>query len=355
MARETCAELAGASAAPAGTYLFEVAFEVCWRLGGIYTVLRSKAPTMTRLWGDRYCLIGPYHPESAETEFEPRQPTGPIAQALDALRRAGVRCHFGRWLVGGNPRVILLETSSAAARLEEMKYFLWKDHGIGTRGADAQLDATIALGYLVRDFLTAFCQARDAAGADAAGPVIAHFHEWMGAVAIPLLGRSGLPVATVFTTHATLLGRYLSSAEPATRDMLVRLGPDEAARHFDVYDRFCLERAAAAGADVFTTVSELTAGEAQRLLGRPVDVLLPNGLNVQRFAAIHEFQNLHLRYKQKLHEFAMSHFFPSYEFELDQTLYFFMAGRYEYRNKGIDLFIDSLARLNGRLRAPAAA
>src|SRR5204862_4059482 len=90
--------------------------------------------------------------------------------------------------------------------------------------------------------------------------------------------------------------------------------------------------------------------EAEKLLGRTPDAILPNGLNIQRFAAPHEFQALHSRFKERIHEFVMGHFFPSYTFDLDRTLYLFTSGRYEYRNKGMDLFIEALARLNHRLK-----
>ena len=103
-------------------------------------------------------------------------------------------------------------------------------------------------------------------------------------------------------------------------------------------------------ATVFTTVSEVTGVEAEKLLGRKPERILPNGLNIKRFAALHEFQNLHLKYKQRIHEFVMGHFFPCYSFDLDNTLYIFTSGRYEYRNKGMDLFIEALYRLNQRLR-----
>ncbi|HUU11025.1 MAG TPA: hypothetical protein VM431_10870 [Phycisphaerae bacterium] len=111
-----------------------------------------------------------------------------------------------------------------------------------------------------------------------------------------------------------------------------------------------MERAAAHGAHVFTTVSEVTALECEHLLGRRPDVLVPNGLNIERFVATHEFQNLHREFKEQIQQFVMAHFFPSYTFDLDRTLFFFTAGRYEYRNKGYDLVIQSLGRLNGEMK-----
>src|SRR5205823_5461222 len=103
-------------------------------------------------------------------------------------------------------------------------------------------------------------------------------------------------------------------------------------------------------ATVFTTVSDVTGVEAERLLGRAPDMITPNGINLHKFAAPHEFQHLHAQSKQKINEFVMGHFFPSYTFDLDRTLYMFTSGRYEYRNKGMDLFVEALFRLNQRLK-----
>lgn len=102
---------------------------------------------------------------------------------------------------------------------------------------------------------------------------------------------------------------------------------------------------------VFTTVSEITGLEAEHLIKRKPDVITPNGLNVKKFAAIHEFQNLHAISKEKINEFVRGHFYGHFDFNLDKTLYFFIAGRYEFGNKGADIFIESLARLNHFLKS----
>ncbi|MGH7804622.1 MAG: glycosyltransferase, partial [Candidatus Binatia bacterium] len=134
---------------------------------------------------------------------------------------------------------------------------------------------------------------------------------------------------------------------------LPTIDPDAAAKRYGIEARFQIERAAAHAATVFTTVSDVTAGEAEKLLGRRPEAILPNGLNIQRFAALHEFQNLHQRFKERIHEFVMGHFFPSYTFDLDRTLYVFTSGRYEYRNKGMDLFLEAMWKLSQRLRTVA--
>lgn len=330
--------------------LFEIAWEVCWQLGGIYTVLRTKADCMKDRWDDRYCLIGPYNPATAAVEFEERPTEGIVRETLDRLRAQGVPCHFGRWLIPGRPRVILLDYRSRYPQLDGDKYLLWKDHGISTLSNDGEVNEVTAFGFTVTQFFHELCQV-----VGDGRTILGHFHEWMAGVAVPRIAHLKLPVTTVFTTHATLLGRYLASDSPAFYDHLPFINPDEQAGKYNIWPRYAIERAAAHASTIFTTVSEVTAYEAERLLGRKPDVILPNGLNIRRFSAIHEFQNLHRSYKERIHEFVMGHFFPSYTFDLENTLYFFTSGRYEYRNKGMDLFIEAMARLNERMKTLPAA
>jgi glycogen synthase len=159
-----------------------------------------------------------------------------------------------------------------------------------------------------------------------------------------------MDVTTIFTTHATLLGRYLCAGSVDFYNNLQYFDVDSEAGKRGIYHRYCIERAAAHSADVFTTVSHITAYESEHLLKRKPDGVLPNGLNVKKFSAVHEFQNLHSTNKEKIHEFVRGHFYGCLDFDLEQTLYIFTAGRYEYRNKGVDMFIESLARLNHRLK-----
>lgn len=180
--------------------------------------------------------------------------------------------------------------------------------------------------------------------------VIAHFHEWLAGVALPLTKKRKIDVTTIFTTHATLLGRYLCAGSVDFYNNLQYFDCDAEAGRRGIYHRYCIERAAAHASDVFTTVSHITAYESEHLLKRKPDGVLPNGLNVKKFSAMHEFQNLHQQNKEKIHDFVRGHFYGHNDFDPDNTLYFFTAGRYEYRNKGVDMFIESLARLNHRLK-----
>ncbi len=323
--------------------LFEVAWEVCNQLGGIYTVLNTKVSAMKEIWGDRYFLIGPYEPDKAALEFEELAPKGLIADAIATMRKKGVTCHFGRWLVAGRPKMILIDHQTKEAELKRKRRILWEDLGIETHTEDPMADNVIMFGFLVADFLESVCQG---AGSKA---VLAHFHEWMGGLAIPLIKKRRLPISSVFTTHGTLLGRYMSSAREDFYNVLDTVDPEKEAKKLGISTRYAIERLAAREANVFTTVSDLSVPEAERLLGRKPDAILPNGLDMERFEAPQEFQALHRIYKSRIHEFVMGHFFGSYVFDLDKTLYIFTAGRYEYRNKGMDVFIESLAGLNRRM------
>jgi glycogen(starch) synthase len=295
--------------------------------------------------GEDYCLIGPYRESTAKVELEHEPHRGALAEAVEEMRNRGVGLHCGRWVITGRPRVILVDLASLQKHLNEMKYFLWHDLGLPSPANDPEADGIIAFGYAVADLLAAL-HARIGERA-----MLAQFHEWQAAVALPILKHRKVPLPTIFTTHATLVGRSLSAANADLYGHLGDIKAEAVANEHGFQHRFQVERAAARAADVFTTVSEITAQEAEQFLGRRPDALLPNGLHVERFAAPHEFQNLHMQCKEQIHEFVMGHFFPSYTFDLERTLYVFTAGRYEYRNKGFDVLIEALYELNRRLKA----
>jgi glycogen synthase len=328
------------------TLLVETAWEVLNQVGGIYTVIRSKVPTVVPKWGASYCLLGPYMPHNVASEFEPFEKSDDVfGKAVKRMRDKGYRVHYGEWLISGRPKVVLFDLGSVMPRLGEIKYALWEHHGITSPSDDFLFNDVLAFGEMVRIYLTELAEVTGESK-----NIVAHFHEWMAASGLPELRRQNVNVKTVFTTHATLLGRYLAMNDPEFYSHLPFVDWQKEAIHFNIEASASLERAAAHGAHVFTTVSEVTAVECRQLLGRNPDVILPNGINNQRFEVLHEFQNKHLEAKKKIHSFTMSHFFSSYNFDLDKTLYFFTSGRYEYLNKGYDLTLEALARLNHRLK-----
>ncbi|BDD10494.1 glycosyl transferase [Fulvitalea axinellae] len=329
------------------TLLCEVAWEVCNQVGGIYTVLRSKAPTMVRKWGDHYCLVGPYIESQASAAFDPLplDPSDPFAKATLNLREKGFEAHYGEWLVSGRPRTVLINIDGVYDRLGDYKYHLWENHDIATPSDDGLLNKTLAFGYVTELFF------RELARPTVTNKhVLGHFHEWMAATPILNLRRDNIPVSTIFTTHATLLGRYLAMNDPDFYDHLPFYDWHKEALNFNIESQVKIERFAANAADVLTTVSEITAQECVSLLGRQPEEVVPNGINIERFTAFHEFQNLHIEYKERIHQFVMAHFFQNYTFNLDKTLYFFTSGRYEFKNKGFDVTLEALAKLNYMLQ-----
>jgi glycogen(starch) synthase len=273
-----------------------------------------------------------------------------LLAALEELRGAGLHVHHGRWMVPGRPRVLLIEHWQGWERLNEAKFRLWADHGIDTPGEDGLVNFVISFADAVRRLFEVLCRKREEAGGGGT-PMVAHFHEWLAGPAIPMMRKQGLPIATVFTTHATILGRYIAGGLDDFYDRLPWLDHEFEAKKYNVVTQHKIERASAHGAHVFTTVSSVTAEECNYLLGRPVDVVTPNALTISLYNAGHEQQRLHGVYKEKIHRFTMGHFFPSYQFDLDNTIYIFTSGRFEPRNKGFDLCLEAMARLNAELKS----
>lgn len=327
--------------------LMEVAWEVCNQVGGIYTVIRSKVPAVMKQWAGRYCLVGPYVHKNIGAELEPIDDVEDVfGQAAAVLRKRGYHVQYAEWLVTGRPKVILLNPNAVEDKvLSVVKYLLWKNHGIPIPPDNPLINQVVAFGFLVKLFIDEVVRL---SGGDE--KLIAHFHEWMAGLPILDINREKQPVKTIFTTHATQLGRHLAINSPLFYAHLPFFNWEEESKKFGIESEARIEYGCAQNCDVFTTVSEVTARECKHLLKRKPDAVLPNGLNIHRFETLYEFQNLHSQYKETIHRFVMGHFFPSYTFDLDKTMYFFTSGRFEYKNKGFDLTLEALAHLNDRLK-----
>jgi glycogen synthase len=327
--------------------LFETAWEVCNQVGGIYTVIRTKVPSMVEKWGDDYCLLGPYFQQTAAAEFEPIHETddSPIGRTVQKLQQMGLGVHYGHWLVTGRPRIVLFDFWTMIPKVNEIKGLLWKNHKISTLNAEELVDHVVAFGEMVRIFLTEY-----AAANGTKVDIGVQFHEWMASSGLPDLRKDNVRIGTTFTTHATMLGRYIAGNDPNFYENLSGYDWAAEARNYGIEAQAGIERQAAQHAHVLTTVSDVTARECEVFFGKKVDLITPNGLNISRFTATHEHQNLHNRYKENINQFVMGHFFHNQAFELDKTLYFFTSGRYEFRNKGYDLTLEALNRLNWKMK-----
>jgi glycogen(starch) synthase len=328
-------------------FLVEVAWETCNQVGGIYTVIRTKVPAMVEKWEQDYLLLGPYFTQTAAAEFEPLaiDVETPVGRAIAWMRAQGMEVHYGNWLITGKPKIVLFDLASLMSEVDIVKGRIWENHKISTLGVEDLVNQTIIFGELIRLFLSQLA-VKNKAKKD----IIVHFHEWMASTCIPDLRKEKVKISTVFTTHATMLGRYLAGNVPNFYDVLDTFDWHKEAKHYGIEAQASFERAAAQKADVLTTVSDITAKECVAFLGRIPELILPNGLNIQRFAAIHEHQNLHSLYKKRISDFVMGHFFQNQPFDLDQTLYLFTSGRFEYSNKGYDLTLDALEILNRKMK-----
>ncbi|PNJ86765.1 GYS2 isoform 2 [Pongo abelii] len=325
--------------------LFEVAWEVTNKVGGIYTVIQTKAKTTADEWGENYFLIGPYFEHNMKTQVEQCEPVNDaVRRAVDAMNKHGCQVHFGRWLIEGSPYVVLFDIGYSAWNLDRWKGDLWEACSVGIPYHDREANDMLIFGSLTAWFLKEVTDHADGKH------VIAQFHEWQAGIGLILSRARKLPIATIFTTHATLLGRYLCAASIDFYNHLDKFNIDKEAGERQIYHRYCMERASVHCAHVFTTVSEITAIEAEHMLKRKPDVVTPNGLNVKKFSAVHEFQNLHAMYKARIQDFVRGHFYGHLDFDLEKTLFLFIAGRYEFSNKGADIFLESLSRLNFLLR-----
>jgi glycogen synthase len=327
--------------------LVEVAWEVCNQVGGIYTVIRSKAPVMVENWSGHFCMIGPYINKNILAELEPLDDAADVfGLAAANLRKKGYDVIYAEWLITGKPRVVLLNPNVIEEKvLNVLKYLLWKNHEIRTPDKNKLIDQVIGFAYLTKLFIDELVKI---SGNDQ--KILAHFHEWMAGLPILDIKREAMPVKTIFTTHATQLGRHLAINSPLFYAHLPFFRWEDEAGKFGIETEAAIEYGCAQSCDVMTTVSDVTARECKHLLRRAPDFILPNGLNIQRFEALHEFQNLHSTYKEQIHEFIMGHFFNSYSFDLDKTVYFFTSGRYEYKNKGFDITLEALVHLNQQLK-----
>ena len=328
---------------PHAEFLFEVSWEVCNKVGGIYSVLTSKAALMNKYYKGRYILIGPYFEQRVKGEFQECPPSKAYENVFGQLKKEGITCHFGNWLVKGEPFVILIDFKEAWKEVNTIKRALWDDFSVDSLYSGYDFDEPLvwahSVGKVVEKFVALFKGKR----------LVAQFHEWLSGAGLLYLKEHGVPIGTVFTTHATTLGRTLAFHNIDFYSRFKEINPDEKARELHVHEKHQLEKQAALHATIFTTVSEITGLEAEHFLGRKPGVILPNGLDANQFLNFEEIAWKHQVQRNRLREFLFSYFFPYYTFDLEETLFYFIASRYEFRAKGIGLFINALALLNKRL------
>ena len=320
-----------------GKTLFETSWEVANKVGGIHTVLSTKAKTLVEEYGDDYITLGPWLLSQGEENLPFEDEQG-FDDFIESCRELGVPIRVGRWQIPGRPRTILVEFSGLFEQQDGILSGLWEKQGVDSLyGGWEYIEPVLfghACGMVIEQYWKRYL-------APIRRTACAQFHEWMTGSGLLYLSEHVPSIGTVFTTHATILGRSLSSGGLSPEEGLGGRNPDELARELGIRSKHSLEGTCARQADVFTTVSEITAREAELLHERAPDPLLPNGMDLEVIDAIAgEIGREEAR--ARLLDVA-SRFFAE---DLHSAALVAISGRYEFHNKGIDVFMESLAQQN---------
>ncbi len=303
-------------------------------------MLTTKAKKVKEIFGNNYLAIGFYNPK--RMEIVPQEMPPHLKLIFADLEALGIKGIYGRWVEAGDLPILLLDTKEFEARhVNWIKTKFWEVYKIDSLFAGPDYNEPIAWSFaagMVIERLRKYMKK----------PLVLQFHEWLSAGALLYLKMNKVPVATVFTTHATVLGRAAAGAGKELKGNL-----DELAKSFggSTLAKHHTEKAAAEVADVFTTVSEITGEEAELVLGRAPDVITYNAVSENFVPAISALISDKVMLRERLIEFIRAYFLPYYFLDLSDHVVLFTSGRYEFTNKGFDLFIDAIAELNNRLKA----
>lgn len=334
--------------------LFEISFEVCNKVGGIYTVLKTKAPYIVEHYGrENYIMLGFYNPKKAVVEFSEKTPNTELGKIFDELKGNGIECHYGEWLINHYPQVILLDIKDLWKEKDKIKTLLWRYYNVDSLFSSYEFEEPLLWGFACGMLIERIYKYKIFHGED---KFIAHFHEWLSGAGLLYLKMQNLPIATVFTTHATIMGRTLANMGIDLYSKIyegVSKGqkfPVEEGKKFGIIDKHTMEIASANNADVFSTVSDVTGKEAEYFLHRKPDIILPNGIDIELDITMDEITVRRRKNRNIMRNFLNAYFLGYYNIDTNRIRSIFISGRYEFRNKGIDLFIKALGNLNQKLK-----
>ena len=314
-------------------YLIEVSWEVCNLVGGIYTVLSTKARTLEDLFGDHLVFIGP------DIWKDSSNPT--FTESADVLPEWRVKAHLeglkvrtGRWNIPGSPIVILVDFEQYYATKNQLYGEMWEWYQVDSLHAYGDYDEASMFAYaaaLVAQSLYHYWEGKNK-------KVLVQFNEWTTGMGLLYLKKKEPAIATVFTTHATSIGRSIAGNNKPLYDYLNAYNGDQMAHELNMESKHSVEKRAAREADAFTTVSDITARESNQLLER-MPLVTPNGFE-EDFVPVKEKYTL-LRERARATLINLTEKLIGYTASQDVFL-IATAGRYEYKNKGIDVYIDAL-------------
>jgi glycogen synthase len=316
--------------------IFESSWEVCNKVGGIFTVLSTRARSLQEIHKDNLFFIGPDLGEHSMGFLEaPRLLSAWKKHAFEQ----GLKIRVGRWDIPGKPVVVLIDFAHNYSNKDSIYSDVWKWFGVDSLQGYGDYDESCmfawACGQVIENYVRFFKAEKS--------NIIAHFNEWTTGFGL-LYCKHFLPeVATIFTTHATSIGRSISGNNKPLYDNMNGYIGDQMARELNMVSKHSVEKMAARHADCFTTVSEITAMECRQLLEKDPDVITPNGFE-DRFVPKGKKAleaRIEARTKLKLVTEALCGCTLS-----DDVLFVATSGRYEFRNKGLDVFIEALHQLS---------
>ncbi|MDR1776798.1 MAG: alpha-glucan family phosphorylase [Desulfovibrio sp.] len=314
--------------------LFEVSWEVCNKVGGIYSVISSKALQSVETFGEDYFLLGPDLQRNAG--FEETE-----EQAWDSLRTAlalkNLKCRLGRWDIPGRPKAILVDFANRYSS-NQLLYELWKNYGVDSLSGGWDYIEPVMFSSACGEVISTIHETLVEPLGDKS---VALFHEWMCGAGLLTLKKMAPGVGTVFTTHATMLGRALAGTGRDIYSNLRSLNPSQEAASLNITAKFSMESISAREADAFTTVSPITGVESSIFLGRQPDTITLNGLDLRVIPDYSEDRTEPLIRRAQI--MAAAERFLRCRL-LEQTMVFVISGRYEMHNKGVDVFLEALGR-----------
>jgi hypothetical protein len=318
-------------------YVFETSWEVCNKVGGIYTVLSTRASILQQRLKDHLIFLGPDLGVSAHPDFT-EDPALFADWKEELAKYNGIKVRSGRWNIPGNPIALLIDFSTLHLQRNNLYRQVWEWYGVDSLNAYGDYHDSAMFGYAVGIVVDSYYRYYKLKGKK----IIAHFNEWMTTFGLFFLKRYTPEVATIFTTHATSIGRSIAGNHKPLYDHLENYDGDQMAAELNMQAKHSVEKQAAHYADCFTTVSDITARECTQLLCKAPDVVTPNGFEDDFVPTGKQFNSKKEDARNTLRKVAEC--LLTYQLPED-TLFVATSGRYEFLNKGLDVFIESLKRL----------
>ena len=318
-------------------YIFESSWEVCNKVGGIYTVLSTRAKTLQEALQDKIVFIGPDFWKEHESPYFKEDKTL-FAEWQCEVQEQGLKLRVGRWTIPGEPLAILVDFNPFFEKKNEIYGWLWENYGVDSLHAYGDYDEASMFSYaaalVVESFYNHYLNSSQ--------KVIYHANEWMCGLGALYINNKLPQIGTVFTTHATSIGRSIAGNMKPLYDYLFAYNGDQMAGELNMQSKHSIEKQTAHYVDCFTTVSDITAKECVELLDKPVDVVLPNGFDNSFVPRAQTFSRKRKAARRKMLDIANALLGEDLD---DDTLLISTSGRYEFRNKGIDVFVEAMNRL----------